>query len=552
MRKNKLRIMIILLLSVISIYVVAWPPASVSAAEKEEYILKDSDIRLLTADDLYGLSAAELRIARNEIYARYGRKFAAADLASYFQSKSWYEGTIEPGDFVESTLSFVERSNVNLIISVESGTVIPQAPVKLPDMMIEPGSSLLMSSALQEYEGTWYTSMDTGFSGWTGYRTWEDYLEKTGYQVLPEVIDNKRFLIYDNWIFYTDDPVNDLSGGGWFGQENNLSYCELDGNNVNVADNQITPYADFFMDDEKLFYNKGGNGYPWGSQPEGYLPVAQGYYFDLNTYENVQLPKGRLVCAAYGYFYLVDEGNLYRIRIKDWNDSQMLASGLPENGEIELIWNDQMLFRLEEDREDIFRYASYDLKTGRAEGYRLPYHSGGWFVEDLQDAYVIFQELNKGESCVYQYSLTSGELISEYRDLEVYTVSLHDGILYAMTMDMEELVGYQAATGEELLRISLESAKKALAKWMYVHQKTDAGKEGYEILEEDEIPELLNGGVVAVTEEAYYCVFDTHIYAVYNTDWARNEVENPYLSDAYYLKVYLDGRVEVMDSTFFS
>jgi hypothetical protein len=83
------------------------------------YILPDSSSRYLTAADLQGLSAAQLRLARNEIYARHGRMFTSPDLISYFSGKSWYHGTIPADSFDESTLNTYERHNVTLIQEAE-------------------------------------------------------------------------------------------------------------------------------------------------------------------------------------------------------------------------------------------------------------------------------------------------------------------------------------------------------------------------------------------------------------------------------------------------
>ena len=44
----------------------------------------------MTDADLAGLSLAELRIARNEIYARHGRQFKDPLLNQWFYSKAWY------------------------------------------------------------------------------------------------------------------------------------------------------------------------------------------------------------------------------------------------------------------------------------------------------------------------------------------------------------------------------------------------------------------------------------------------------------------------------
>lgn len=88
-------------------------------ASASEYILKDSSSRYLTKDDLQGFSADDCRIARNEIYARHGRKFDDEGLQSYFNSCSWYQGTIAPSDFDETMLSDIEIANKNLIVEYE-------------------------------------------------------------------------------------------------------------------------------------------------------------------------------------------------------------------------------------------------------------------------------------------------------------------------------------------------------------------------------------------------------------------------------------------------
>lgn len=61
------------------------------SSEENEYVLPDSANRKLKKSDLKGLSKEELRIARNEIYARHGRMFDDKNLQKYFDSQSWYE-----------------------------------------------------------------------------------------------------------------------------------------------------------------------------------------------------------------------------------------------------------------------------------------------------------------------------------------------------------------------------------------------------------------------------------------------------------------------------
>ena len=93
------------------------------SAKKEkntDYIIPESSSRKLTKKDVKGKSARQLRIARNEIYARHGRLFVDQELQDYFDSKDWYLGYIEPEDFVETEeLSKLERRNALFIRKFE-------------------------------------------------------------------------------------------------------------------------------------------------------------------------------------------------------------------------------------------------------------------------------------------------------------------------------------------------------------------------------------------------------------------------------------------------
>lgn len=85
-----------------------------------EYIFPDSNQLEIYEDELVDLNDWELRLARNEILARHGRKFSDQELQKYFDSCSWYSGTIEPEDFDESVLSDIENSNINIIKNEEN------------------------------------------------------------------------------------------------------------------------------------------------------------------------------------------------------------------------------------------------------------------------------------------------------------------------------------------------------------------------------------------------------------------------------------------------
>lgn len=106
---------------------------------EEEFLLPESNSRILEVKELSGMTKAELRIARNEIYARYGWRFESEELADYFEGKAWYV----PGEnVVDTILSDVERANIKLISEAEQtapGTA--ETPLE-SDMGIEGGTAL--------------------------------------------------------------------------------------------------------------------------------------------------------------------------------------------------------------------------------------------------------------------------------------------------------------------------------------------------------------------------------------------------------------------------
>lgn len=90
-----------------------------TVAMNSEFILPDSSTRVLDKSELAGFSAEQCRLARNEIYAKHGRIFDDAGLQNYFNSRSWYHGTIPADKFSDTMLSDIEIQNRNLIIAYE-------------------------------------------------------------------------------------------------------------------------------------------------------------------------------------------------------------------------------------------------------------------------------------------------------------------------------------------------------------------------------------------------------------------------------------------------
>lgn len=90
-----------------------------------DFILDYSSDVQVTEADLEGLSLAQLRIARNEIFARHGRQFKDPLLNQWFYSKAWYlniGAKYSPSDFDTygpNPLSKLEQQNAEFIKSYE-------------------------------------------------------------------------------------------------------------------------------------------------------------------------------------------------------------------------------------------------------------------------------------------------------------------------------------------------------------------------------------------------------------------------------------------------
>lgn len=93
--------------------------ANADSSANAEYVIPDSSSRYLTNADLAGLSEWQIRIARNEIYARHGWIFKTDDLNDYFRGKSWYQPSVSPEKFDNSYLNTIEIENVKLITEYE-------------------------------------------------------------------------------------------------------------------------------------------------------------------------------------------------------------------------------------------------------------------------------------------------------------------------------------------------------------------------------------------------------------------------------------------------
>jgi hypothetical protein len=85
--------------------------AAISPGDMEHF-----ENRLVTEAMLKGLSLHELRLMRNEVYARRGRAFRTEWLSQYFYSQPWYDPR---EDYTEPELSDTEKKNIETIVAYE-------------------------------------------------------------------------------------------------------------------------------------------------------------------------------------------------------------------------------------------------------------------------------------------------------------------------------------------------------------------------------------------------------------------------------------------------
>lgn len=71
-----------------------------------------ASMKLLDSVDLAKLSTKQLRIMRNEIFARYGYIFNSQDLREYFSPQKWY---MPKNESVDLYLTEIEKKNIELI-----------------------------------------------------------------------------------------------------------------------------------------------------------------------------------------------------------------------------------------------------------------------------------------------------------------------------------------------------------------------------------------------------------------------------------------------------
>lgn len=90
------------------------------AAWDDTYFFPDTATRYITENELYNMTDREIAIARNEIFARHGRKFTKQEWIDFFSTKTWYVPTYDPETFDSmDLLNDFEKKNLKVILAYE-------------------------------------------------------------------------------------------------------------------------------------------------------------------------------------------------------------------------------------------------------------------------------------------------------------------------------------------------------------------------------------------------------------------------------------------------
>lgn len=147
--------------------VTSTPEVTVVPTEPSDtsYVLSESNTKYLKNKDVQGISKENLRLARNEIYARHGYIFSDGELTAFFKKKAWYNPTIKRSEWKDDVLNKYEKANVTFLYSKEKGISKSDQPLAKPKV--------------NEFEDLTNSDEDRGFT----YRVkWNKVPGASGYQ----------------------------------------------------------------------------------------------------------------------------------------------------------------------------------------------------------------------------------------------------------------------------------------------------------------------------------------------------------------------------------
>ena len=83
------------------------------------YLLPDANTYYISESEISWMTDNELLLARNEFYARRGRKFDTKFIKDYFKAQGWYKGKIKAQNFSPAVFNKYEQANIDYIRAYE-------------------------------------------------------------------------------------------------------------------------------------------------------------------------------------------------------------------------------------------------------------------------------------------------------------------------------------------------------------------------------------------------------------------------------------------------
>ena len=94
-----------------------------SVVTADAFIVPGLDNHYITGAELDALTLKGVSYAKNELYAKYGRKFVSPELIEYMGTKTWYTGKYEPGSRDSEIVGWMnayERHNLDELVAREN------------------------------------------------------------------------------------------------------------------------------------------------------------------------------------------------------------------------------------------------------------------------------------------------------------------------------------------------------------------------------------------------------------------------------------------------
>lgn len=288
----------------------------------DEFMLPLSNTIPVKEEELLNFSDNELSIARNEIYARHGRQFDSIYLQNYFETCSWYEGTVPAKEFDEAVLSQIERDNLQTLKKAEEAYQREHPYPKEYALSDKVKEDLDGDGTEEEIR---YSLKEVGEQG--------EYSGRL-------IIDGQEYKLED-YNITLENPLGDVfyvtDIAGWLDEEKGLEIAVLDNG---PSDDPVTH---FFAYKEELYYigsvpgfpfkkKSGYNGFTTNMNVKGTICLDMPHTCYGYSYWWYDTDNRKLVEEEPGYYSLVPEGShqLYEdLTVYQYTDEKGLKTIIP-------------------------------------------------------------------------------------------------------------------------------------------------------------------------------------------------------------------------------